>query len=110
MAEAAAEQRRHLDAADAARYREMRQALADFEAARGGAAKPPAPHAPTRQRQGAPAAPSTPPPPPPPRERAFYAALRGVLAACVADEDPASRAARLAAAHAWFTLRCGRDA
>lgn len=73
-----------LEAADNARYKEMRQALSDFEATSAAAA-------------------------PPPRHRAFYAALRSVLAQCVSEADASSRHARLAAAHRWFTARRPRE-
>jgi hypothetical protein len=97
----------HEAAADSARYRQMRQALADFDASMVarvvGLTKPAAAAAPL-------VGPQAPPQPlPPPRHRALYAALRGVLAQCVAEGDAASRHARLTAAHKWFTVRRPRD-
>jgi hypothetical protein len=68
------------DAADAAMYREMRQALCSFdddaaaESARG----------------------------PAPRHKAFHAALRSVLGQVLEEKTEASRHTRLLAAHQWY--------
>jgi len=86
-------------AADNARYREMRQALRDFEAA----ITPSSPPSATRTNSDAHILLDL------PRHRAFYAALRSVLAQCVSDADRLSRRARMAAAHKWFTARRPRE-
>lgn len=88
------------DAVDGARYQEMRRALAAFEAAAADAAVAGAAGAVDASGKCGAA---------PPRHRAFYAALRGVLSQCACDPDPASRSARLAAAHRWFTARRPRE-
>jgi hypothetical protein len=68
------------DAADAAMYREMRQALCNFdEDASAGSARGPAP-----------------------RHKAFYAALRSVLGQVLEEKTEASRHTRLLAAHQWY--------
>lgn len=68
------------DAADAAMYREMRQALCSYdEEAAAGSARGPAP-----------------------RHKAFYAALRSVLGQVLEEKTEASRHTRLLAAHQWY--------
>lgn len=77
----------HDAAADAALYRDMRAALAEFESQQRKLASTPGSSRPARME---------------PRQTAFHAALRSVLQQVLAETTPAGRHARLLAAHAWY--------
>lgn len=92
------------DAADAAMYRDMRQALAEFEAQQRkllscqqastpAGVDPPGPSCTSSSSRPARM---------PPLQTAFYAALRSALQQVLAESTPAGRHTRLLAAHAWY--------
>lgn len=79
----------HDAAADAALYKDMRAALAEFESQQ-------------RKLASTPGSSSSRPARMEPRQTAFHAALRSVLQQVLAETTPAGRHTRLLAAHAWY--------
>lgn len=76
------------DAADAAMYKEMREALADFDSQNNTPNNNFEPYG-TREK-------------PRPRDKAFYAALRSVLGQVLQEKTEDARHTRLLAAHQWY--------